>query len=275
MQSDLSLIESILWASNPFWPPYCPQGPDSAQHRANGPKAPDVTDFVFGSERLQACSGQVTDCSWKERFFLFSRHMERLSESASHFGFCFDQDTIISELERTANRLYSKYCSHRTVSFPHQYKVRLVLSPSGRVAVDHMPISPVDRLPVWFDISDCPSEQKTPYPAHKTSLRRVFDMEFKRATSQGLFDTVFIDSTGQVTEGTFTNVFVDMGDGMLVTPPSNAGLLPGTLRAELLFLGLAIQAVVSITMLEKARRVYLGNSVRGLLPARLKSMKVV
>ncbi len=275
MQPDLSLIESILWASNPFWSPYCSQGPDSTQRRAYGPKAPDVTDFIFGHERLQACSGHVTDCSWKERFFLLSRHIGRLSESAFHFGFCFDQNTIISELERTGNRLSSKYCSHRPVTFPRQCKVRLVLSPSGKVAVDHMPISPVDRLPVWFDISDCPSEQKTPYPAHKTSLRRVFDMELKRATSQGLFDTVFIDRTGQVTEGTFTNVFVDMGDGILITPPSNAGLLPGTLRAELIFLGLAIQAVVTITMLEKARRVYLGNSVRGLLPARLKSMKAV
>ncbi len=271
MQPDLSLIESILWASNPFWPPYCfPQGEGSSQRRTYVSKAPDVTDFMFGHDRVQACSGQVTHCSWNERFFLFSRHIGRLFESASHFGFRFEQDTIISGLESTGERLCAKYCSDLIDSFTHQCKVRLVLSASGRVTVDHMPISPVDRLPVWFDISDCPSEQKTPYPAHKTSLRRIFDMELKRATSQGLFDTVFIDRTGQVTEGTFTNVFVDMGDGILVTPPSNAGLLPGTLRAELLCRGLAIQAVVTLDMLEKARRIYLGNSVRGLLPARLK-----
>jgi para-aminobenzoate synthetase/4-amino-4-deoxychorismate lyase len=46
-------------------------------------------------------------------------------------------------------------------------------------------------------------------------------------------------------------------------------LLPGTLRAELIAEGRAVEAVLTLEDLKAADRVYLGNSVRGLVRAEL------
>jgi branched-subunit amino acid aminotransferase/4-amino-4-deoxychorismate lyase len=46
-------------------------------------------------------------------------------------------------------------------------------------------------------------------------------------------------------------------------------LLPGVLRAELLASGEAEEAVLSKADLQRAEALYIGNSLRGLMPARL------
>jgi para-aminobenzoate synthetase/4-amino-4-deoxychorismate lyase len=70
-----------------------------------------------------------------------------------------------------------------------------------------------------------------------------------------------------VTEGSRTNVFAQLR-GTLLTPPVSSGLLSGTFRAEMLASGKAKEAVLTLDDLAQADTVYLGNSVRGLLPAR-------
>jgi para-aminobenzoate synthetase/4-amino-4-deoxychorismate lyase len=55
--------------------------------------------------------------------------------------------------------------------------------------------------------------------------------------------------------------------GRLLTPPLASGLLPGTLRAELMAEGRAIERILELEDLESAEAVYLGNSVRGLVRA--------
>ena len=52
-----------------------------------------------------------------------------------------------------------------------------------------------------------------------------------------------------------------------ITPPSEVGLLPGTLRAELLASGQAIEGRLGLEDMERAKSCYLGNSVRGLVRA--------
>ncbi|MEC9369078.1 MAG: aminotransferase class IV, partial [Pseudomonadota bacterium] len=63
-----------------------------------------------------------------------------------------------------------------------------------------------------------------------------------------------------------TNIVLRKG-GRLLTPALWSGVLPGTLRAELLTSGEAEEAVLFPEDLDSAEAVYLGNSVRGLVPA--------
>jgi para-aminobenzoate synthetase/4-amino-4-deoxychorismate lyase len=79
---------------------------------------------------------------------------------------------------------------------------------------------------------------------------------------------VFVNEKGELTEGSYTNLFVER-DGRLLTPPLACGLLNGTLRRALLAdPDCAIEeAVLTPVDLESADRVYLGNSVRGLVRA--------
>ena len=72
----------------------------------------------------------------------------------------------------------------------------------------------------------------------------------------------------ELTETTIANLFLEI-DGELVTPPVACGLLAGTYRRHMLDTGKVKEAVVKKSDLGKASKIYVGNSVRGLLEARL------
>ena len=78
---------------------------------------------------------------------------------------------------------------------------------------------------------------------------------------------LLLNRLGEVCEGTITNVFADMGDGVLLTPPLRCGLLPGVLRGELLEGGKAREAVLTEDDLHGAKAIFVGNSLRGLIRA--------
>ena len=102
----------------------------------------------------------------------------------------------------------------------------------------------------------------------KTSNRGVYDDA--RAGLADLDEVLFLNELGQVCEGTITNVFADLGDG-LVTPPVSCGCLPGILRSEMLASGQASEAVLTLDDLCEARSVFVGNSLRGLISVDLMS----
>jgi para-aminobenzoate synthetase / 4-amino-4-deoxychorismate lyase len=56
----------------------------------------------------------------------------------------------------------------------------------------------------------------------------------------------------------------------LVTPPQSRGLIPSVLRAEFLDSGRALEADVQVEELRGA--FFIGNALRGLLPAQLISL---
>ncbi len=79
---------------------------------------------------------------------------------------------------------------------------------------------------------------------------------------------LFLNERGELTEGSYCNIFLEK-DGWLLTPPVSCGLLDGTLRRELLEAGGQIEERVLYPHdLERADALWLGNSVRGLQPAR-------
>src|SRR5690606_11909297 len=97
--------------------------------------------------------------------------------------------------------------------------------------------------------------------------RAFLDAPRQRAQEAlGVDEVVFRNELGELTEGSFTSLFIRL-DGRLLTPPLAAGLLPGTLRAEFIATGRAEERVLTLADLEDAEAIFLGNSVRGLLRA--------
>ncbi len=96
---------------------------------------------------------------------------------------------------------------------------------------------------------------------HKTTRRDLYD----RPNPSGVNEMLYCNTRGELCEGARTNIFVDDGSGVLLTPALACGLLPGTLRASLLAQGRAREAVLTPESLKSAAAVYLGNSVRGLV----------
>ncbi len=101
---------------------------------------------------------------------------------------------------------------------------------------------------------------------HKTTHRSVYQREREAALEEGYGEVLFLNTRGEVCEGSITNVFVKTG-GVMVTPPVSSGLLPGTLREYLLSNGECRERVLFPDDLAGADAVFVGNSVSGLIPA--------
>ena len=82
----------------------------------------------------------------------------------------------------------------------------------------------------------------------------------------GRFECLFERPDGLLTEGSFTNIFVER-DGRLLTPPARLGLLPGVKRRALIEAGRAEEA--ELTLDDLAHGFVLGNALSGLMPAQL------
>jgi para-aminobenzoate synthetase/4-amino-4-deoxychorismate lyase len=179
------------------------------------------------------------------------RHLRRLSAAAAALGFRFDRHAARNELQAA------------TFGRKAAGIARLLLSPTGVMAVEVKPLPPAAELPVKVVIAPLPVSASDFRLRFKTTDRDFYD---RARVEGGAFETLFMDADGRLTEGTFTSLFVERGDTLL-TPPLGRGLIPGVLRAKLLEEGRAIEA--DLTPDDLANGFYLGNMLRGLLPARL------
>ena len=194
-------------------------------------------------------------------FHLLERHLARLQASAAHFGYPFSREAVLAALDAEAARVEAPVAH-----------VRLLLAEDGTITVTSGAITLPTKATVWrFAISDRRLDETDPFFYHKTTRRQFFEQEMERQKElTGCDEVVFLNSKGELTEGTRTNLFVEL-DGRLFTPALACGLLPGTLREELLDLprAAASEAILTPQDLLAADRIYLGNSVRGLIRAEL------
>ncbi|MFZ3484330.1 aminodeoxychorismate synthase component I [Sphingomonas sp. 3-13AW] len=186
-----------------------------------------------------------------EGISLLERHLERMKTSARQLGFDFDRHAARNELQAATFRL------------ERPSRVRLLLSATGAIAVEAGPLPPRPTEPVDVAVVPLPVPSADFRLRHKTSDRAFYDSARRQA---GCFEVVFLAPDGQLTEGSFTTLFVER-DGMLHTPPVAAVLLPGVLRAELM----AQRRVVETELrpADLAQGFYVGNAIRGLIRARL------
>ena len=156
------------------------------------------------------------------------------------------------------------------------YMVRLLLADDGTLTMSSTQIELPAKGTVWkFAISDQRVDEKDPLFFHKTTRRQFYDREMERQKAlTGCDEVVFLNKKGELTEGTRTSLFLEQ-DGRLFTPALTCGLLPGTLREELIDLprAAASEAVLTLSDLDHADRIYLGNSVRGLIRAEPMGLK--
>ena len=85
------------------------------------------------------------------------------------------------------------------------------------------------------------------------------------AHQRGFSEGLFVNTIGQLSEGTGTNVFA-VKDGDVLTPPLSSGCLAGITRELLLEWGLATEAELSLQDLESADEVFLTSSTRDVHP---------
>lgn len=188
-------------------------------------------------------------------YALLDRHLERLVRSAAYFAIPLPQDAALVALTEAA------------AGFDGPMRVRLLLEESGAPSVTASALPPPSGQPFRFVLAETTVDSANRLLFHKTAARAFLDEPRKTAAERfGVDEVVFCNERGELTEGSITSLFVER-DGMLFTPALRCGLLPGTLRAEFLASGRAREAVLTPNDLKTADGLFLGNSVRGLLPA--------
>ncbi len=184
---------------------------------------------------------------------LFARHLERLAGSAAHLGFRCDLAAVSSAFEEVA----------RECGGEGFWRLRLLLGREGSVAVERSPLPaepPVRRVAVAAAAID-PEDL---FLFHKTTHRPRYERE--RKDHPELYEVLFVNSRGELTEGTFNNIALRFGERVL-TPPLRSGLLPGVMRAELLARGEIEEAVLTAEDLRCADELLLMNALRGVRSA--------
>lgn len=186
---------------------------------------------------------------------LLELHLERMKASAAELGFSFDR-------HETRNRIQA-LC----FELEEAVKVRLVLSRSGATTLETSALP--DALP---DPAPCIALPHPTVPGdwrlrHKTTDRSFYEMAHDAAQHAGAVEAVLVRADGLVTEGSWTSIFVAGEDGVLLTPPTELGLLPGVLRRSLLEHGKAREAELTLNDMDGG--FWIGNALRGLVRAKL------
>ena len=189
--------------------------------------------------------------------WLEERHFERLRSSAAYFAFQFDEQRIREAIAGTLD-----------LRRDQRLRVRLTIAEDGTPCVGVTELEAGSTTAVMrYVVSPTRLNSANPFLYHKTTRREVYDSEWRKYHEEvGADEVIYLNQDGALAEGSRTTIFVEE-DGVLVTPPLEVGLLPGTLRAELLASGQAIEGRLCLEDMERAKSCYLGNSVRGLVRA--------
>jgi para-aminobenzoate synthetase/4-amino-4-deoxychorismate lyase len=181
-------------------------------------------------------------------FVRLDAHLERMARSAEYFGYPFAADALRRRLDTLAAAL------------PREpRRIRVELSPRGEVIIEHSPM-PRWEEPVRLALARRHIPSEHPFWYHKTADRARYDAHDPVDLAHD--QVLLVDERGELAETSIANLVVEL-DGALWTPPLDAGLLPGVLRAELLRAGTIRERVLVATDLECATGLWVINSLRG------------
>lgn len=173
---------------------------------------------------------------------LFCEHLERLRTSARKLNFKYNK--TLENLKFSQDGMY-----------------RILLSKNGNFRVEFKPLKEIKTDKVV--ISDKIVNSSDVFLYHKMTFRPYYNESFEKIKNNEIYDEIFFNEKGELTEGSRSNVIVNLG-GVLYTPPVSCGLLNGTFRQKMLKDGKCEEKILYKKDLLDAQNIYCVNSVRGM-----------
>lgn len=201
----------------------------------------------------------------EEGYVFLQEHLDRLMASAGYFFFPAKRDEIYRQLLARLQVAGSKAQGPKTRN-QKPMRVRLTLNKDGVFKITVSPLIKVvadektDRIAFSGHLVD-PDDV---FLYHKTTNRQMYNQERQVAEEQGLYEMLFTNTRGEVTEGTISTLFVEK-NGKLYTPSLACGLLPGVYRKYMLESGRAEELVLTVADVRSADNLFMANSVRGMV----------
>ncbi|MET1756081.1 aminodeoxychorismate synthase component I [Novosphingobium sp. RD2P27] len=185
---------------------------------------------------------------------LLELHLERLRDSANELGFEFDRHALRNAIQALC------------FDAERPSRLRIVAARSGAYSLELGEMPAALPAQVTCAVLPLPVDAGDWRLRHKTTDRGFYDTGLSAARTAGAHEGLFLRDDGLVTEGCFTNIFVER-EGVLLTPAAQLGLLPGVLRRSFLDAERAREA--DLTLDDLSDGFFVGNALRGLMPARL------
>ncbi|MEZ8292070.1 aminodeoxychorismate synthase component I [Vibrio sp. 10N.237.312.B06] len=183
-------------------------------------------------------------------------HLNRLKNSAIIFNFHYDYNITINNIMGLVSSLENGI-----------YKISVNLYKDGGIKMHLNPIRD-SFLHKKINISNVRINSSSIFQQHKTSMRHLYNSEYKAANENGFYDAIFLNEKDEVVEACCHNVFIKK-DGVLFTPPCSSGALDGIFRKKFMFENVVIEKKIGVEDLFNADEIYLTNSVRGLVKVSL------
>ncbi|MET3856126.1 aminotransferase class IV family protein [Rhizobium sp. OAE497] len=181
-------------------------------------------------------------------------HLARLDRSARRIGF----PAPLQAKDRLEEAVAGATTSLR---------VRLTLDAAGRIDVTSVAFTPLAPDTVWkVRIASQRLDSADKLLRIKTTRREVYEAARAEYPASEADEVLMLNENDEVCEGTITSVFLVDGSGLLRTPPISCGLLAGVLRTELICQRKARVGRISLADIAGGK-LYMGNSLRGLIPA--------
>ena len=202
---------------------------------------------------------------WRPRcgITLLEKHLARLMGSADYFGFELDKDALRYVVEGKIAGLARQATAKQ--------RIRIELAPDGALSFTSRPFA-ADRRTWRVSLSSGPVASQDRFLFHKTTIRAIHDAALAGARAVGCDEAVLWNERGELTEGTRTNLVLEIG-GERLTPARESGLLAGVFRQSLLERKKVRETVLHKVDLERANRVLLINALRGWIPAAIVSAR--
>ncbi|MCM1009495.1 MAG: aminodeoxychorismate synthase component I [Fusobacterium sp.] len=127
-----------------------------------------------------------------------------------------------------------------------------ITSLNGEYIVRHLPLKPVENVNIR--IAETTTDSSNPYLRIKTDFRPWYKIK------NDVFDEIYFNERGELTEGARSNVIIEK-NGKFYTPPIKCGLLNGIYRQLLN----SEEKVLYKEDLLNAEAIYCCNSVRGMV----------
>ena len=202
-------------------------------------------------DRAQPSLRMLETMGWEPRAgaTLLDRHLDRLRDSAEHFGFDFDMGELRRRIEE--------------IRADGPAKVRVLLASDGALDIEVDELGGGPPTPWTLPVDSEPVDSGDEFLRHKTTHRDRYEQAQDRFPDAP--DVVLWNEAGDLTETCRGNLVIELDDE-LVTPPTTSGLLAGTFRDELLANNAVTEAGVALDDLNRATRTFMINSVRGWIP---------
>ena len=213
---------------------------------------------------------------YKNKAIFIDEHLDRLKNAVIYLNIVqepidqwIDKDKIISNLEceiiGNENEI-EKYISENPME---NGVLKLTVSKENITITSRQNTYTTEQYEKGFELeySNIRRNETSPFTYMKTLSYSDCIWEKRKAKENGFDEPIFLNTKGEICEGTTTNIFFVSKD-KIVTPPVSSGLLNGVLRQHIMKISNVEERIIRPENIIEFTEIFLTNSLLGVMPVK-------